>query len=65
MILKEEKMQSETTSPNIEVAERLEKESKERKRKCLRLSQMQVDKLAYYIEKHGQDYQVCINQCSH
>jgi Ribosome biogenesis protein Nop16 len=58
MILKEEEKESKTTSPNIEVAERLEKESRERKRKCLRLSQMQVDKLAYYIEKHGQDYEV-------
>lgn len=56
--MQEEEKQSKTASPNIEVAERLEKESRERKRKCLRLSQMQVDKLAYYIEKHGQDYKV-------
>ncbi|XP_059475113.1 nucleolar protein 16 [Neocloeon triangulifer] len=42
--------------PKLAVAEQLERESKERKRKSLRLSTMQVDKLAYFIEKFGNDY---------
>ncbi|CAB3373140.1 nucleolar protein 16 [Cloeon dipterum] len=42
--------------PKLAIAERLERESKERKRKTLRLSTMQVDKCAYYIEKYGNDY---------
>jgi Holliday junction resolvase len=50
--------QDDLVCSKVEVAERLEREAKERKRKTLRLSQMQVDKLAYYIEKYGQDYQV-------
>lgn len=46
--------------PRIEVTARLEQEAAERKRKTHRLSQMQVDKLGYFIQKYGNDYRVRI-----
>ncbi|KAF4521212.1 hypothetical protein B566_EDAN010751 [Ephemera danica] len=42
--------------PRLAVALRLENESKERKRKTLRLSQMMVDRLGYFIDKYKDDY---------
>jgi hypothetical protein len=46
--------------PRIAVAAQLQQEARERRRKTHRLSQMQVDRMGYFITKYGNDYRVCI-----